>query len=61
MSCLIPVHHTARRLSVLHIFKVYYPDLFGRTHSVQWDWPPSRFYPLRSTVNLTWNRRAPRR
>ena len=30
---MIPVHHSARRLSVLHIFKVYYPDLFGGTLS----------------------------
>jgi glycosyltransferase involved in cell wall biosynthesis/ABC-type polysaccharide/polyol phosphate export permease len=29
-----PAHHSARRLSVLHIFKVYYPDLFGGTLSV---------------------------
>lgn len=24
-------HDSARRLSVLHIFEVYYPDLFGGT------------------------------
>lgn len=34
---MIQVHHAARRLSVLRIFKVYYPDLFGRTLSVQWE------------------------
>ena len=27
-------HDSARRPSVLHIFKVYYPDLFGGTPSV---------------------------
>lgn len=26
---MIPANHSAPRLSVLHIFKVYYPDLFG--------------------------------
>jgi glycosyltransferase involved in cell wall biosynthesis/ABC-type polysaccharide/polyol phosphate export permease len=31
---MIPAHNSARRLSVLHIFKVYYPDLFGGTLSV---------------------------
>lgn len=31
---MIPAHHSARRPSVLHIFKVYYPDLFGGTLSV---------------------------
>jgi len=35
MSCrMIPAKQSARRLSVLHIFKVYYPDLFGGTLSV---------------------------
>ena len=29
-----PVSDTDRRLSVLHIFKIYYPDLFGGTLSV---------------------------
>ena len=31
---MIPAHHSARLPSVLHIFKVYYPDLFGGTLSV---------------------------
>jgi glycosyltransferase involved in cell wall biosynthesis/ABC-type polysaccharide/polyol phosphate export permease len=31
---MIPANDSARRLSVLHIFKVYYPDLFGGTLSV---------------------------
>jgi len=31
---MIPAKQSARRLSVLHIFKVYYPDLFGGTLSV---------------------------
>ncbi|KRR00611.1 glycosyl transferase [Bradyrhizobium jicamae] len=31
---MIPSLHSARRPSVLHIFKVYYPDLFGGTLSV---------------------------
>jgi ABC-type polysaccharide/polyol phosphate export permease/glycosyltransferase involved in cell wall biosynthesis len=31
---MIPPHDSARRPSVLHIFKVYYPDLFGGTLSV---------------------------
>ena len=31
---MIPAHQSARRPSVLHIFKVYYPDLFGGTLSV---------------------------
>ena len=31
---MIPAHHSVRRPSVLHIFKVYYPDLFGGTLSV---------------------------
>jgi ABC-type polysaccharide/polyol phosphate export permease/glycosyltransferase involved in cell wall biosynthesis len=31
---MIPVNDSARRPSVLHIFKVYYPDLFGGTLSV---------------------------
>src|SRR5437773_2110693 len=29
-----PINDAGRRLSVLHIFKVYYPDLFGGTLSV---------------------------
>ena len=29
-----PVSESARRPSVLHIFKVYYPDMFGGTLSV---------------------------
>ena len=28
---MIPANQFARRPSVLHIFKVYYPDLFGGT------------------------------
>src|SRR5258708_17447035 len=31
---MIPANQSARRPSVLHIFKVYYPDLFGGTLSV---------------------------
>ena len=31
---MIPAHYSARLPSVLHIFKVYYPDLFGGTLSV---------------------------
>src|SRR5262245_44287709 len=31
---MIPSLHSARRPSVLHIFKVYYPDLFGGTLTV---------------------------
>ena len=31
---MIPAIHSARRPSVLHIFKVYYPDLFGGTLTV---------------------------
>jgi glycosyltransferase involved in cell wall biosynthesis/ABC-type polysaccharide/polyol phosphate export permease len=31
---MIPAHHSTRRLSVLHIFKIYYPDLFGGTLTV---------------------------
>jgi glycosyltransferase involved in cell wall biosynthesis/ABC-type polysaccharide/polyol phosphate export permease len=31
---MIPLNAPARRLSVLHIFKVYYPDLFGGTLTV---------------------------
>jgi len=31
---MIPVSLSNRRLSVLHIFKIYYPDLFGGTLSV---------------------------
>ncbi|WP_407181320.1 glycosyltransferase [Bradyrhizobium sp. STM 3562] len=31
---MIPLRHLSRRPSVLHIFKVYYPDLFGGTLSV---------------------------
>lgn len=31
---MIPLNASARRLSVLHIFKIYYPDLFGGTLTV---------------------------
>jgi ABC-type polysaccharide/polyol phosphate export permease/glycosyltransferase involved in cell wall biosynthesis len=31
---MVPVSDSNRRLSVLHIFKIYYPDLFGGTLSV---------------------------
>src|SRR5712664_275107 len=31
---MIPANPSARRPSVLHIFKIYYPDLFGGTLSV---------------------------
>jgi hypothetical protein len=38
---MIPAQHTARRLSVLHIFKVYYPDLFGGNSRCDGEWPAS--------------------